>query len=197
MEENRIVRVSPNETATMAAIILTIQVLLIYLVSVFLLPLLLNSTIQTLMFAGQDALAYSLYQFLMLINQPLTIILFIFGTFVISFVFILIGTYVYNFIASKGRAVIVELSKENEMTCIDSIDMMSFAVAAAIISAILSLIFAAIMALSGGNIASLLGNVVSSILTGFVETALLAIFYNFLAPKIGKLKLELIDHQTN
>ena len=197
LEENRIVKISPNETATMVAIILTIQALLLYLVSVFILPLLLNATIQTLMFAGQDALAYSLYQFLILISQPITVILFIFGTFVITFIFVLIGTYIYNFIAQKGRAIIVELSEENEMTGIDSIEMLNFAIVVAIISGILSLIFAIVMAFSGGNIATLLSNVVSSIITGFVETALLAIFYNFLAPKIGKLKLELIDHKTN
>ena len=193
LDGNKIVKVSPNETATMVAIILTIQALLIYLATVFILPLVLNATIQTLMFGGQESLAYSVYQFLVLINQPLTVILFIFGTFVISFIFVLIGTYIYNFVAKKGRAIIVELSKENEMTCIDSIEMLNFAIVIAIISGILSLIFAIIMALSGGNTVTLLSNVISSFITGFVETALLAIFYNFLAPKIGKLKLELID----
>ena len=193
LEENQIVKISPNETATMLAVIATIQVLLLYLVTVFILPLVLNATIQTLMFGGQELLAYELYQFLILINQPMTIILFIFGTFVITFVFTLIGAYIYNILAKKGKAITVELSNENEMTALDSIDLMSLAIAVAIINGILTLIFAIIMLISGGNIATLLTNVISSIITGFIEAALFAIFYNFLAPKIGKLKLELID----
>ncbi len=193
LEENQIVKISPNETATMLAVIATIQVLLLYLVTVFILPLVLNATIQTLMFGGQELLAYELYQFLILINQPMTIILFIFGTFVITFVFTLIGVYIYNILAKKGKAITVELSNENEMTALDSIDLMSLAIAVAIINGILTLIFAIIMLISGGNIATLLTNVISSIITGFIEAALFAIFYNFLAPKIGKLKLELID----
>ena len=188
-----IVKISNSETATVVALIATIQVLLIYLVSVFILPLVLNATIQTLMFAGQQALAYTIYQFLMLLNQPITIVLFIFGTFVITFVFTLIGTYLYNFLASKGRAIEVDLSKENEMTAIDSIDMMKFAIAICIIGGVLSLILAIILIISGGNAMTLLGNVVSTLISGFVSAALVAIFYNFLAPKIGKLKLELID----
>lgn len=103
LEENQIVKISPNETATMLAVIATIQVLLLYLVTVFILPLVLNATIQTLMFGGQELLAYELYQFLILINQPMTIILFIFGTFVITFVFTLIGVYIYNILAKKGK----------------------------------------------------------------------------------------------
>ena len=193
LEENQIVKISPNEIATMLAVIATIQVLLLYLVTVFILPLVLNATIQTLMFGGQELLAYELYQFLILINQPMTIILFIFGTFVITFVFTLIGVYIYNILAKKGKAITVELSNENEMTALDSIDLMSLAIAVAIINGILTLIFAIIMLISGGNIATLLTNVISSIITGFIEAALFAIFYNFLAPKIGKLKLELID----
>ncbi len=193
LDENQIVKISPNETATMLAVIATIQVLLLYLVTVFILPLVLNATIQTLMFGGQELLAYEIYQFLILINQPMTIILFIFGTFVITFVFTLIGAYIYNILAKKGKAITVELSNENEMTALDSIDLMSLAIAVAIINGILTLIFAIIMLISGGNIATLLTNVISSVITGFIEAALFAIFYNFLAPKIGKLKLELID----
>ena len=36
-------------------------------------------------------------------------------------------------------------------------------------------------------------NVIVGFIGAFVNGALMAIFYNFLAPKLGKLKLELID----
>lgn len=153
----------------------------------------LNTTIQTLMFSGQQLLAYNLYQIMLLISQPMTIIMFIFGSFVITFVFVLIGTYIYNILASKGRGIFLELSKENNMTTIDSIDMMSFAIAIAIINGILNLILGIIMLISGGTVMAIITSVISGVVGGFVSAALAAIFYNFLAPKLGKLKIELID----
>ena len=57
----------------------------------------------------------------------------IFGSFIITFVFVLIGAYIYNLIASKGRVITLKLSKENEMTAIDSIDILNFAIAFTII----------------------------------------------------------------
>lgn len=64
-----IVKISTTETATMTGIILTIQFILIYLVSVFILPLLLTSVIQTLMYTGQSTLAYGIYQLLGILSQ--------------------------------------------------------------------------------------------------------------------------------
>ena len=191
--ENELVKISATETATIIATITLIQVILIYLVSLFILPLVINATIQTLMFSGQQALAYTLYQVLVLLNQPMTIVMIIFGSFIITFVFVLIGVYIYNLLGSRGRGVTLELSKENELTAIDSVDMLSLAIAAAIIYGVLTLIFGIIMIISGGNPVSLVLNVISGVISGFVGGALTAIFYNFLAPKIGKLKIELID----
>ena len=37
------------------------------------------------------------------------------------------------------------------------------------------------------------GKIFVDFIWGFIETYLIAIFYNFLAPKIGKIKFELID----
>lgn len=187
-----VTKISPTETATIIATIALIQAVLIYLVSVLLLPLFMSSIVQTMLIYNQQ-LAYALYQMLLLLSQPATIIMFIFGTFVIVFVFVLIGVYIYNILASKGRAIELELSEENGLTAIDSIDMMKFAIVMAVISAVLSLIIGIIGLISGGNVVNLITNVISSLISGFVASALIAIFYNFLAPKIGKLKIELID----
>lgn len=192
-DEKEIVKVSTTETAIILSMIITIQTILLYLVSVFIVPLLLSSVMQTLMYSGQSVLAYSIYQFLMLLSQPTTIAMIIFGTFIISFVFILLGCYIYNILANAGRGAVVNLSKEDNMTAIDSIDMLKFAIVAAVISGVLNLIVTIITLVSGGNIAAAIGSVVGGFIGGFVEGALLAIFYNFLAPKLGKLKLELID----
>ena len=184
---------STTETATIIGVITLIQTVLLYLVSVFILPLVINATIQTLVFGGQQEVAYTFYQLLLILSQPMTIIMLIFGSFIITFIFVLLGTYIYNFLASKGKGVILKLTKENEMTSIDSIDMMSLAIAVAIISAILHLISGIIMLISGGNITSVIGGVIINLIAGFVIAAIVAVVYNFLAPKLGKLKIELID----
>ena len=69
----KIIKVTTTETAIITAMIATIQAILLYLVSVLVLPLLINAVMQTLIYAGQQVLAYSLYQFMILISQPTTI----------------------------------------------------------------------------------------------------------------------------
>ncbi|WP_407421394.1 hypothetical protein [Methanobrevibacter sp.] len=192
LDGGEITKISPTETATLVATIALIQAILIYLVSVLLLPLFFSALMQTVMLSNQ-ALAYSLYQILLLLSQPMTVLMFIFGTFVITFIFVLIGVYIYNVLASKGRGIVLGLSEENGLTAIDSIDMMKFAIVIAVISGVLSLITGIISLISGGNAITLISNVIISIISGFVAAALIAIFYNYLAPKIGKIKIELID----
>lgn len=191
LNDGEIVKISPTETATILATIATIQAVLLYLISVMILPLMINTAIQTFMLSGQQLIAMELYQIMMIISQPMTIIMFIFGTFIITFISILIGAYIYNILASKGRCVELELSEENGMTVIESIDMMKFAIAVSIIGGILNLIFGIIMLISGGSVVTLISNVISGFVGGFISAALIAIFYNFLAPKLGKLKIKL------
>ena len=115
------------------------------------------------------------------------------GVIVITFVFVLLGTYIYNILGSKDRGIIVNLSKENNMTSLDSIDILKLAIAFAIVSGILNMILAIIMLISGMTITTAISNIIVGFVGGFIEAALLGAFYNFLAPKIGKIKLELID----
>lgn len=192
-DEKEIVKVTTTETAIITSMIATIQVILLYLVSVFVLPLMISATMQTLMYAGQSTIAYSLYQLLILISQPTTIAMLIFGTFIITFVYVLLACYIYNILANSGRGILVNLSKENNMTAIESVDMVRFAIVFGIITGILSLITGIIGVISGGTAMTLISSVVGGLISGLIEGALFAIFYNFLAPKLGKLKLELID----
>lgn len=188
-----ITKISTTETATMIAIISTIEFVLLYLVSVFLLPLLLTSMIQTLIYTGQSTVAYSIYQALAILSQPTTIIMLIFGTFIITFVFVLLGTYIYNILGNSGRGVILNLSNENGLTAIESVDALKLGTVFAIICGILSLISGIISIFSGANFITLIGNVLGGFIGGFIEFYLMGLFYNFLAPKIGKIKLELND----
>ena len=192
-DDKEIVKVSTTSTAIIIAMIMTIQVILLYLVSVFLFPLLLNAMMQTLMYSGQQVLAYSLYQFLYLLSQPTTVAMIIFGTFIITFVFVLLGCYIYNILASTGRGAIVNLSKKDNMTSVESVDMLKLAIVFAVVAGILNLVLALISLISGGEITTAIGNIIGGFIGAFIEGALLAAFYNLLAPKLGKLKLELID----
>ena len=192
-DDKEIVKVSTTPTAIIVAMILTIQVILIYLVSVFIFPLLLNAVMQTLMYSGQQLLAYSLYQFLYLLSQPTTVAMIIFGTFIITFVFVLLGCYIYNILASTGRGAIVNLSKQDNMTSVESVDIIKFAIAFTVVGGILNLIISLISLISGGEPMAAIGNIIGGFISAFIQGALLAAFYNLLAPKLGKLKLELID----
>ncbi|WP_458405674.1 hypothetical protein [Methanobrevibacter sp.] len=192
-DKKEIVKISTTETAMMAGIILTIQFILLYLVSVFLLPLILTSIIQTLTLTGQNAVAYSIYQALMILSQPTTIAMLIFGTFIITFVFVLLGTYIYNILGNSGRGIVLNLKNENGYTAIESVDSLKLAIAFAIISGVLSLITGIISLMSGANFTTLISNVLSGFVGGFIEFYLMGLFYNILAPKIGKIKIELND----
>ena len=192
-DESEIFQVSTTEPAIITSIILTIEIILLYLVLVMLLPILVTSFIQTLMFTGQQVLAYNLYQFLMILSQPTTILMIIFGTFIITFVFTLLATYIYNILAKSGRGIVVELSDENNLTVLESINTLKFAIAFAVVSGVLNIILAIIMIISGGQPTAALGNIIGGFISGFVLGALISIFYNALSPKLGKLKLELID----
>ena len=187
-------KISAAQAAIIVSIIITIQAILIYLASILIFPLMLNTVIQTFAYAGQQALAFTLYQFMMFISQPQIIIIFFAATFVVTFVYVLISILLYNFLASKGRGIVVNLSKEGNFTAIDSVDVLKVAIVFAIIVGILTLINTALSAaLSGGYPVVIVLSIIGGFINGFVEGALVAIFYNFLAQRLGKLKIELIE----
>ena len=191
--ENTITDVSAIKTATITSIIITIQIILIYLATILIFPLLMNALIDTLMFAGQEALAFSIYQFLTVILQPVTTVIIIVAAFVLTFVITLIATLIYNIIAKKGKGVAVELSKENGLTAIDSINPLKFGIAFGIVGGIINLIFAVILLVNGTSIADIIINIISGFVGIFIDCVIFAIFYNYLASKLSKLKLELND----
>lgn len=192
-DKNEISKISTTSTATIIAIISTIYVILIYLASMFILPLMINSIMQTLLYSGQTMLAYSMYSVLLIVNNPLTVAYMILGTFIITFVFTLLGTYIYNILASKGRGVLLTLSEEKGITTIESISVLKLAIVFSIIYGILNVILAIIMIISGGATNIAIGTIIGGFVNGFIDSALVAIFYNFLAPRLGKLKIELIN----
>ena len=189
-----IAEISTTETAIMCSIIITIEFILLYLVSVFIMPIFLTSIMQTLAMTGQMAVAFTIYQFLSIISQPTTILILIFGIFIISFVFILLGAFIYNIFANTGRGAVVKLSSENNMTVIESIAPLKLAIVSTVVSGILNVIFNIIMLITGYAPITVVESIVSGFIGAFICGFLIAAFYNFLSPVLGKLKLELIDN---
>ena len=189
-----IAEISTTETAIMCSIIITIEFILLYLVSVFIMPIFLTSIMQTLAMTGQMAVAFTIYQFLSIISQPTTILILIFGIFIISFVFILLGAFIYNIFANTGRGIVVKLSSENNMTVIESIAPLKLAIVSTVVIGILNVIFNIIMLITGYAPITVVESIVSGFIGAFICGFLIAAFYNFLSPMLGKLKLELIDN---
>ncbi|MDO5847993.1 MAG: hypothetical protein Q4P18_00455 [Methanobrevibacter sp.] len=189
-EDGSISKISTTSTAIICAIIVTVLLIIEYLVGIVLIPLLLSSAVQTLMLSGQSQMAFTLYQMIMMISNPTFSIGIIVGAFIGTFIYILIGTYVYNYIAGKGYPIEVRIKDNNTL---ESIDIKSFATAIAIISAVLGLISGLLSLASGGNILSIIISVIVEFILGFIIATIIGLLYNKLGPNVGKIKFELID----
>ena len=186
-----ITKISTVPTALIVGIISTIFTILLMAIGMFVIPLILSAIIQILMFSELTVIAYLLYQVSMILMHPVVIGMLIIGSFIVTFVFTLIATYIYNFIGSKGRGVIIDLSNN---TTLNSIEPVSLIIALTAVSLIFNIILAIITLISGGDATQALGNIIGGLISGVVGGGLIAIFYNFLAPKLGELKVELIDN---
>lgn len=189
-DDGTVSKISTTSTALILAIISTVMIIIEYVIGLLLIPLILSSAIQTLMMSGQNAVAYSLYQILMMISNPVYIIVIIIGAFIVSFIYILIGTYIYNLIAEKGYGVKLNIINDSSL---ESIDVKTFALSIGLICLILGLISGIINAVTSGDYFGIIISVVVNFVAGYVSSAIIAIFYNKLAPRIGSIKFKLVD----
>ena len=186
IEEDSIKSISAKETGLLVGFITLIMILVIYLATSLILPLIISSFMTLLMYSAQTGIATAMYQTMMLISNPITIAIGIIGS-----VITLLGIYIYNILASSDREILVKLSKENNLTQLDSITPLNFAIAMGAISLILNIILAAILVISGVPLFNALVDVLIGFVSAFITAMLIALSYNFLAPKLGKLKVEL------
>lgn len=193
IEEDSIKSISAKETGLLVGFITLIMILVMYLATSLILPLILSSFMTLLMYSAQTGIATVMYQTMMLISNPMTIAVGILGSVIIVSVFTLLGVYIYNILASSNREILVKLSEKNNLTQLDSITPLNFAIAIGAISLILNIIIAAILVISSVPIFNALVDVLIGFVCAFIAAMLIALSYNFLAPKLGKLKLELID----
>ena len=180
-----------KETGLLVGFITLIMILVIYLATSLILPLIISSFMTLLMYSAQTGIATAMYQTMMLISNPITIAIGIIGSVIIVSVFTLLGIYIYNILASSNREILVKLSEKNNLTQLDSITPLNFAIAIGAISLILNIIIAAILVISSVPIFNALVDVLIGFVCAFIAAMLIALSYNFLAPKLGKLKVEL------
>ena len=191
IEEDSIKKISAKETGLLVGFITLIMILVMYLATSLILPLILSSFMTLLMYSAQTGIATVMYQTMMLISNPMTIAVGILGSVIIVSVFTLLGVYIYNILASSNREILVKLSEKNNLTQLDSITPLNFAIAIGAISLILNIIIAAILVISSVPIFNALVDVLIGFVCAFIAAMLIALSYNFLAPKLGKLKVEL------
>ena len=191
IEEDSIKSISAKETGLLVGFITLIMILVMYLATSLILPLILSSFMTLLMYSAQTGIATVMYQTMMLISNPMTIAVGILGSVIIVSVFTLLGVYIYNILASSNREILVKLSEKNNLTQLDSITPLNFAIAIGAISLILNIIIAAILMISSVPIFNALVDVLIGFVCAFIAAMLIALSYNFLAPKLGKLKVEL------
>ena len=191
IEGDYIKKISTKETALIVGCISLIMILIIYLAFSLIIPLFISSLMTILMYGSQTAVAGLLYQLMFLISNPTYIAIGIIGNIVIVTVFTLLATYIYNILANSERGILVKLTTEGKFTQLESITPLSFAIAIGAICLILNIVVGIIMVLSGVPIFNALTSILMSFVTGFISSYILAIFYNFLAPRLGKLKVEL------
>lgn len=191
IEEDYIKKISTKETALIVGTILLIIILVVYLAISLILPLFLSSLMSLLMYASQTDVAGFFYQIMFIISNPISIATGIIGSVIITTVFTLLGTYIYNVLGDSERGILVKLTKEDNTTQLDSITPLNFAIALGAISLILNIIIAIVLVISGAPIFNALTAVLLGFISTFITALLIAVFYNFLAPKLGKLKVEL------
>lgn len=191
IEENgSITNISTVSTALIIAIITTVMALIEYMIILFLGQLTLSAAVQTFMMTGQQLIAMQMYNLLLLISNPLYVIGLIVGGFIISFIYVLIGTYIYNLIAGNGYGAKLNI-KDNSI--LESINVKSFATSISIVYLVLGLISGIISAISTGHYLDIAITPIMTFILGLIITAIIAWLYNKLTPKVGPVKFELID----
>ncbi len=188
---NYIKSISSKETTILVTAITIIITIVVYLAVSFIMPMILSSMLTVLMYSGQNEIAMALYQLMITISNPIPIILGLVFASVATLILTLLSTYIYNFLGDSERGITAELSGDGDFTIVESVDPVNFAVAISAVSLIINIILGVIMIVNGTPLLYTTVNVLSGFISTFVVCILVVVFYNFLSPRIGKLKVEL------
>lgn len=178
-------------TALITAVITTIISIIIYMIAIFIVPLVASVFIQTLFMAGETQIASTLYQVLMIISSPVTMILAWVLIFIGTFIYTAISILIYNFLTKEVNGIEITLRETEGVTYLDYINPTKTATIIGIISAILGLISGLISGIATGQFLTIISSVISGFIVSFVVVIISAYLYNYLAPKLGQIKFHL------
>jgi len=188
-DTNRITKISISSLAFIVAVIsLVISIIIFPLI--FLILSFIPLIIQLLQVLTLQGLAWLVFP-MNLVLTPL----FIVNMFVIAFVLTAVGAFIFNKTSPLLGGLKVSLSKEGNLTKIDSIDPKSAGIITGIICLIYGLLYGLLFSVVSGNLPANLiligGLAIGGLVGGFIYGDLSSVLYNFLAKKFGPVKLEL------
>lgn len=192
IDDGEITRINPLSTSLVYGIICLICFVIVYTVAYLIVPGFASSVLQTLMSTGQMQLALIVYNLLVLMLSPQFFIICVFLSFILPFIFLCLALYVYNAISPKIGGIKVELKDDGNYTILEHVNPKSVAVIVSICALVISIIVSIVMIIFNQRmVVSGIYNIIGTFVIVFIQMFLMSYFYNYLAPKMGKLKLVL------
>ncbi len=122
---------------------------------------------------------------ILIIGMPIAV-------FILGFISAALAAIFYNFLATRVAKVQLEFAAVTETVHeLKSIPVVPAALSLSVVFAVFGFIQGLGQLFSNGGILGLIGNTIGMFIEGLIVVALVAIFYNFLAPRIGGVKLDL------
>lgn len=122
---------------------------------------------------------------ILIIGMPIAV-------FILGFISAALAAIFYNYLATKVAKVQLEFAAVTETVHeLKSIPVVPAALSLSVVFAVFGFIQGLGQLFSNGGILGLIGNTIGMFIEGLIVVALVAIFYNFLAPRIGGVKLDL------
>lgn len=190
-ESGYIKKISPAGTALISAAITFSILVIVYFAFVLIIPSLLSTLASIFYYTGNQAMFTLFYTLIIMVSNPLTVLIGIIATTIIVLLLALIATYIYNLLANSDRGIIVNISKEEKYFAVDKIEYTNFAISIATIMLVINIISGIMSIIAGSPIFSTLVSILIGFVISLIEALIIAAFYNYLAPKIGKFRFEL------
>ncbi len=190
-ESGYIKKISPAGTALISGAITFSILVIVYFAFVLIIPSLLSTIASIFYYTGNQAMFSLFYTLIIMVSNPLTVLIGIIAITIIVLLLALIATYIYNILANSDRGIIVNISKEEKYFAVDKIEYGNFAISIATIMLVINIIIGIMSIITGSQIFSTLISILIGFVVSLIEALIIAAFYNYLAPKIGKFRFEL------
>jgi len=187
VDMEKITNISVFPSALICSVISLIIALIVF-PGISVIVLLISPILQLFAQGGIIFLIYFIY----FLSNPLIIVY----SFIFTFFSVTIATSVFNIVSPKIGGLKLKLTEEGDLTKINSMNYLNLALILGAIAAALGLTMGVILSIASMNLMATLPLIIYFVLGGFaggfIIGALIAVFYNRLAPKMGELKIKLV-----